>query len=161
MKKLNQNEIIKFLTEANAVEKNSSQMELLQMLNEAPVGVDPPEKKLSWRDRAVELARKALPNTMNVLDKGKELGQIIRGVPVQDRTKIGGEKIKKTLSQPEFQTMIQALKNKGFAMPANPMFHYTGQSPTTDEPMYSISLKEPSTGKVVVKTLQTDGTIVQ
>jgi hypothetical protein len=172
MKKMNQNEIIKFLTEANAVEKNSSQMELLQMLNEAPAQQAAP--KLSLLQRGAELARKALPDTMKVLDKGKDVIDTVRGIPQSERTRIGqyhGQQQQQqqqpaapsnapqSPSQGELGVMIGSLQRNNFRIAPNTSAHYAGKT-QTGIPLYAFQTID-NTNKTVIKVLQTDGTIVQ
>ncbi len=170
MKKMNQNEIIKFLTEANVVEKNSSQMELLQMLNEAPAQQAAP--KLSLLQRGAELARKALPDTMKVLDKGKDVIDTVRGIPQNQRTRIGqyhGQKQQQPAaassnapnapSQGELGAMIGSLQRNNFRIAPNTSVHYAGKT-QTGTPLYAFQTID-NTNKTVIKVLQTDGTIVQ
>ncbi len=170
MKKMNQNEIIKFLTEANVVEKNSSQMELLQMLNEAPAQQAAP--KLSLLQRGAELARKALPDTMKVLDKGKDVIDTVRGIPQNQRTRIGqyhGQKQQQATatssnapnapSQGELGAMIGSLQRNNFRIAPNTSAHYAGKT-QTGAPLYAFQTID-NTNKTVIKVLQTDGTIVQ
>ena len=165
MKKMNQNEIIKLLTESTSIEKDPSQLNLLQMLSEA--------NKMSFFDRGIALARKALPDTMNLVDNTKDVIDTVRGIPQSQRTRVGGGSMatQSSTAQPstppnasrmptqsELGVMMSALQRGNFRLAPNTSARYAGKS-QTGQPLYAF---ETLSGNLtVIKVLQPDGRIVQ
>lgn len=160
MKKMNQNEIIELLTESTSIEKDPSQLNLLQMLNEA--------NKMSFFDRGIALARKALPNTMNLVDSTKDVIDTVRGIPQGERTRIGGGSMvrqapttptnPKMPTQSELGVMMSALQRSNFRIAPNTSARYAGKS-QTGQPLYAFETLNGN--QTIIKVLQPDGKIVQ
>jgi hypothetical protein len=172
MKKMNQNEIIEFLAESNSMEKNPSQLDLLQMLNEAPRSPRTPSysdaPKMSFFNRGIELARKALPKTMSLVDSTKDVIDTVRGIPQSKRTRIGGgsnvnqsstsSNNSKMPTQSELGVMMSALQRSNFRIAPNTSARYVGKS-QTGQPLYAFETLNGN--QTVIKVLQPDGKIVQ
>jgi uncharacterized protein YihD (DUF1040 family) len=160
MKKMNQNEIIELLTESTSIEKDPSQLNLLQMLNEA--------NKMSFFDRGIALARKALPNTMNLVDSTKDVIDTVRGIPQSQRTRVGGGSMATQPSTPpnasrmptqsELGVMMSALQRNRFSIAPNTSARYVGKS-QTGQPLYAFETLNGN--QTIIKVLQPDGKIVQ
>jgi uncharacterized protein YihD (DUF1040 family) len=162
MKKMNQNEIIELLTESTSIEKDPSQLNLLQMLNEA--------NKMSFFDRGIALARKALPNTMNLVDSTKDVIDTVRGIPQSQRTRVGSgsgsmatqpstpPNASRMPTQSELGVMMSALQRSNFRIAPNTSARYAGKS-QTGRPLYAFETLNGN--QTIIKVLQPDGKIVQ
>jgi uncharacterized protein YihD (DUF1040 family) len=162
MKKMNQNEIIELLTESTSIEKDPSQLNLLQMLNEA--------NKMSFFDRGIALARKALPDTMNLVDNTKDVIDTVRGIPQSQRTRVGSgsgsmatqpstpPNGSRMPTQSELGVMMSALQRNRFSIAPNTSARYVGKS-QTGQPLYAFETLNGN--QIIIKVLQPDGKIVQ
>jgi hypothetical protein len=125
---------------------------------------NPKKKRWSIGKRMIELGKKAFPETTKLVNQVKGVVQDIRGIPLEDR----GQKIQrqgnvsrntKQPTQPEKSRMLSVLQNAGFRTTGNVSAHYVGLS-RRGLPIYAFETRDGS-NNMIIKVVQTDGTIIQ